>query len=136
MLPRRAAVVRTTTKTVLALCLFLAATSGTFVASNASAATPPFLTNYQLYDRSEDIRSLQQLLNAQGFIVAQSGPGSVGNETSIFGLHTYRTLVDFQSAYGLPVTGYFGPLTRAFINSTYSTLSVSCLLYTSDAADE
>jgi lysophospholipase L1-like esterase len=127
MQTRRAAVARITTKTVIALCLFLAATSGTFVASssNASAAPHQFLKNYQLYDRSQDIRSLQQLLNAQGDIVAQSGPGSPGNETSIFGLHTLQALKNFQAAHGLPMTGYFGPLTRADINSGGATANSS-----------
>lgn len=116
---RRATIARLTTKTVLALCLFLAATAGAFVTSNSnvSAASPLFSKNHQLYDRSEDIRSLQKFLNTHGFVIGQSGPGSPGNETSIFGLLTYRTLKDFQSAHGLPTTGFFGPLTRAVINS-------------------
>ena len=115
---RRATIARITTKTVFALCLFLAA-AGAFVtgSANASAAPFDFLTNHQLYDRGEDIRSLQQFFNTNGFIIAQSGPGSPGNETSIFGLLTYRTLTEFQSAHGLPATGYFGPLTRGVINS-------------------
>src|SRR5665647_1822798 len=119
---RRVAVANTTTKSVLALCLFLAATAGTFVASstNVNAAPPPFLKNYQLYDRSDDIRSLQKFLNAQGYIVAQNGPGSPGNETFIFGLHTYQALKHFQLGRGLPPTGFFGPLTRAAINSAGS----------------
>jgi chitodextrinase len=127
MQTRRAAVARITTKTVLALCLFLAATSGTFVASstNASAAPHQFLKNYQLYDRSQDIRSLQKFLNTDGFVIAQSGPGSPGNETSIFGLHTLQALKKFQSAHGLPTTGYFGPLTRADINSGGATANSS-----------
>jgi len=32
-----------------------------------------------------------------------------------FGLKTYRALVTFQKANGLPATGFFGPLTRAAI---------------------
>jgi peptidoglycan hydrolase-like protein with peptidoglycan-binding domain len=124
---RRASVAHITTHNVFTFGLFLVVTAGIFFAngSNVNAAPTPFLTNYQLYDRSEDIRSLQQLLNTQGFIVAHSGPGSPGNETSIFGLHTYQTLIDFQLAHGLPTTGYFGPLTRAFLNSSSNVLSVS-----------
>ena len=123
MLPRRAAVVRTTTNAFFAFCIFLAASAGILFAhsSSVSAAPPPFLTNYQLNDRSEDIRSLQEVLNAQGFVVAQSGAGSIGNETPLFGLHTYGALIGFQSAHGLPSTGFFGPLTRAVSNLSYST---------------
>jgi peptidoglycan hydrolase-like protein with peptidoglycan-binding domain len=114
---RRATIARITTKILFAFCVFLAATACTFLIdrSTVSAAPPPFLTNYQLYDRSEDVRSLQAFFNTQGFVVAQSGPGSPGQETSIFGLHTYQALKNFQSAHGLPTTGFFGPLTRALI---------------------
>ena len=116
---RRATIARLTTKLVLALCLFLAVTAGTFVASSASAHAAPFdfLTNHQLYDRGADIRSLQEFFNTHGFLIAQSGPGSSGNETSFFGLATFQALKDFQAAHGLPSTGFFGPLTRAAINS-------------------
>jgi hypothetical protein len=100
MLPRRAAVVRTTTKAFFAFCIFLAGSAGILFtgSSSATAAPPPFLTNYQLNDRSEDIRSLQELLNKRSFVVAQSGPGSIGNETPLFGVHTYRALIELQSA--------------------------------------
>ena len=111
---RRATIARITTKTVLALCLFLAATAGAFVAGSSSANAAPFdfLTNHQLYDHGADIRSLQEFFNTHGFLVAQSGPGSPGNETSFFGLATFQALKAFQAAHGLPSTGYFGPLTR------------------------
>ena len=100
--------------------------SGTVVGRAATSAGPGLVNpgsssiylqqNRQLYDRGEDIRSLQKFLNLQGFIVAQRGPGSMGNETSIFGTHTYRAVVQFQSAHGLPATGFLGPLTRGTIN--------------------
>jgi hypothetical protein len=73
--------------------------------------------NRQLYDRGEDIRSLQTFFNTHGFIVAAVGPGSAGNETSVFGLNTYRTLIKYQKSKGLPQTGYLGPLTRAVLAS-------------------
>jgi len=60
--------------------------------------------NHQLYDRGEDIRSLQKFFNTHGLIVAQSGPGSPGNETSIFGTNTYRAVIKFQKSNGLPAT--------------------------------
>jgi hypothetical protein len=85
--------------------------------SVASAQSLPFLQNHQLYDRGEDIRSLQSFLNSHGFLVAQAGAGSVKHDTSIFGLKTYRTLTLFQASENLPATGFFGPLTRARIVS-------------------
>lgn len=72
--------------------------------------------NRKMNEKGEDIRSLQRFLNLNGFVVAQSGPGSIGIETSIFGIRTYRALVQFQSAHGLPATGFLGPLTRGTIN--------------------
>jgi peptidoglycan hydrolase-like protein with peptidoglycan-binding domain len=73
--------------------------------------------NRQLYDGGEDVRALQKFFNTHGLVVAQSGPGSPGNETSIFGTNTYRTLIKFQKSNSLPATSYLGPLTRALINS-------------------
>jgi hypothetical protein len=92
--------------------------------ANQASTTPAiqptglvFAKNLQLYDRSEDIRALQKFFNTHGFVIAQSGPGSPGNETSIFGKGTFKTLIKFQKANNLPATGYLGPLTRALINS-------------------
>jgi peptidoglycan hydrolase-like protein with peptidoglycan-binding domain len=76
------------------------------------------IKNYQLWDRSEDIRALQKFFNTHGFAIAQNGPGSPDNETSIFGVNTYRALIKFQNSRGLPQTGYLGPLTRAALGST------------------
>ncbi len=53
----------------------------------------------------EDVRLLQKFLNTNGFEVAGSGPGSVGNETSFFGERTLAALVAFQAAHTLPLTG-------------------------------
>ena len=89
------------------------------------AQTPTFNTNHQLNDTSADILALQQYLNTHGFVVASSGPGSLGNETSTFGTRTYQALVKFQKAHNLPTTGFFGPLTRASINSFASSGSSS-----------
>ena len=62
----------------------------------------------------EDVRNLQKLLNKHGFIVAASGVGSVGNETTYFGNATYRALTRFQQANAIsPAIGLFGPRTRA-----------------------
>lgn len=72
-------------------------------------------TNHQLWDQSPDIVALQQWLNNNGYPVAKTGPGSPKLETLTFGPLTYRALVGFQKAQGLPTTGFLGPLTRAKI---------------------
>jgi hypothetical protein len=85
-----------------------------------------FTVNRQLWDEGPDILALQQFLNTHGFEVAQSGPGSPGNETDFFGLLTYAALVKFQDAHAAEIltpvgltqgSGYFGPATRAFVNN-------------------
>ncbi len=64
-----------------------------------------------------DVKALQQYLNANGFPVAASGPGSPGNETMRFGGLTRAALAKWQTSVGLPGTGYFGPMTRAYLQS-------------------
>jgi hypothetical protein len=83
-----------------------------FAQATVSAATS-FPQNLQLRDTGSEVRLLQRFLNAQGFFIASSGPGSPGNETDYFGILTYQALVKFQKANKLPTTGFFGPLTRA-----------------------
>jgi hypothetical protein len=68
--------------------------------------------------RSESVRQLQIFLNNNGFTVANSGNGSPGNESNYFGPFTRTALAKFQLAVGIkPSNGYFGPITRSYINS-------------------
>jgi peptidoglycan hydrolase-like protein with peptidoglycan-binding domain len=67
-----------------------------------------------LGDQGEDIRCLQRYLNNSGFIVAPSGVGSRGNETSLFRGLTKEAVIRWQAANGIsPATGTFGPKSRA-----------------------
>ncbi len=68
--------------------------------------------------RSDDVRQLQIFLNSHNFPVASIGPGSPGYETRYFGPATRVALAKFQLVVGIkPSNGYFGPITRAYINS-------------------
>lgn len=78
-----------------------------------STTMSQFSKNLQLYDAGPDVLQLQQFLNSQGFMIAQTGPGSPSHETTFFGLKTYSALKLYQKAHQLPTTGFFGPLTRA-----------------------
>jgi Putative peptidoglycan binding domain len=96
------------------LAALTAAHSGGTPIPSGSALT--FSRDLQLRDTGADVTALQQYLNSRGFLVVRSGPGSPGNETTYFGVATYRALKKFQAAHGIRATGYFGPLTRASIN--------------------
>ena len=62
------------------------------------------------------VKLLQQFLNASGFILAKTGPGSPGHETKMFGALTRGALIKFQKAHNIkPAVGYFGPITRGVI---------------------
>lgn len=85
-----------------------------------------FTRNLQSGDRGEDVKKLQEYLNSRGFLIAESGPGSPGQESELFGKGTKAALIKFQETYadillkpyGLSAgTGIFGPATRAFVNS-------------------
>lgn len=76
-----------------------------------------FASDLKFGDVSEDVRQLQQFLNANGYTVAESGPGSSGNETSKFGPATKRAVAAYQAANSIPTTGYVGPKTRAAMNA-------------------
>lgn len=72
------------------------------------------LRDLKLGSRGEDVRSLQKVLNASGYFVAQKGAGSPGNETDTFGNLTKLALTKYQQANKIfPNSGYFGPLTQA-----------------------
>ncbi len=73
-----------------------------------------------------DVKMLQEFLNKKGFLVAESGDGSPGKETTNYGPSTVNALKKFQEAnfekilapQGLTKgTGIFGPTTRAFVNA-------------------
>lgn len=86
---------------------------------NALTSTTPkyiFTHNLSLNDKGEDVKNLQKLLNSLGFTISQSGAGSLGNETILFGSLTYKALMKFQKSVGLPATGFFGPMTREYVN--------------------
>lgn len=87
------------------------------VNANANAS---FKRNLALNATGDDVKALQIWLNAHGHAVASSGPGSLGNETKIFGGLTKSALAKFQAKVGItPALGNFGPLTRAHIQANY-----------------
>ncbi|MEK7612417.1 MAG: peptidoglycan-binding protein [Patescibacteria group bacterium] len=87
-----------------------------------------FTRSLRTGDTGNDVKVLQQCLNAQGFIIASSGTGSSGKETTFFGSLTAAALKELQNTHateilipvGIPAgggTGIFGASTRMYMNT-------------------
>ncbi len=73
-----------------------------------------FTATLELGSDSEEVRCLQKYLNASGFVIAESGPGSVGKETSMFRALTKEALIKWQQSHNItPATGVFGEKSKA-----------------------
>ena len=83
----------------------------------AHGSTYTFTRNLTLGSTGAEVKKLQQYLNLNGYPIALSGTGSPGFETSYFGPATLRALKKFQAAHNVTASGYFGPLTRALIQT-------------------
>lgn len=84
-----------------------------------------FTKNLRLGSYDLEVQHLQKYLNSYGFIVAQTGWGSVGKESAYFGVGTQRALIKFQEVYANEVlipaglirgTGIVGFYTRKKLN--------------------
>jgi hypothetical protein len=90
--------------------------------SSSSASCYTFTRNHQMGDKGGEVMWVQKFLNSHGAVVAASGAGSVGMETSSFGGLTKAAVAKFQAANGItPAAGYWGPVTRAKANSLCTT---------------
>ncbi len=78
--------------------------------------TPTFSRYLQLGQTGNDVKQLQIFLNSKGYTVSPAGPGSKGNETTMFGSLTKKALMKYQKDNKISATGYFGPITRKFVN--------------------
>jgi peptidoglycan hydrolase-like protein with peptidoglycan-binding domain len=88
----------------------------------ATANAIIFTRDLTLNSQGTDVYALQRFLNARGHTVSSTGAGSPGKETNVFGSLTRQALIRFQTSVGItPAIGYFGPLTRAFINKLGAT---------------
>jgi len=88
---------------------------------NSNAPSPNkniFTKDLFLSVNSADVKLLQHFLNNRGYLIADRGPGSKGNETTIFGFATRAALIRFQKDNNIsPALGYFGSKTRGLINN-------------------
>lgn len=65
-------------------------------ASSAPQESSMLSINLSMGMEHESVRTLQKMLNGAGFVIADSGPGSVGNETIRFGALTRAAVRKFQ----------------------------------------
>ncbi|HVV14930.1 MAG TPA: peptidoglycan-binding protein [Candidatus Paceibacterota bacterium] len=80
----------------------------------AGTASSGAVRDLELGMTGEDVRALQIVLNANGYPVAITGSGSLGNETTYFGPATKAAVIKFQTENAIrPAAGYVGPVTRA-----------------------
>ena len=63
------------------------------------------------------VKNIQMFLNRNDFILATTGPGSTGQETTFFGPLTQKATQKFQSTYGIPASGIIDTRTHILIDS-------------------
>ena len=82
----------------------------------ASTASFTFTKNLKKGMDDGDVAQLEMYLDSHGFPVAPSGWGLLAQPSTVFGSKTVAALKRFQKSINLPATGYFGPMTRAYVN--------------------
>jgi len=76
-----------------------------------------FSRNLIVGSTGNDVKCLQQILNATGFTVATTGAGSPGSETTYFGNLTLTAVKAYQVSKGYTAANQVGPLTRQALNA-------------------
>ena len=92
--------------------IFVGALAAVAIFASAASAAYTHTGLLKMGMTSSQVMSLQQALNANGFVVATTGAGSPGMESMYFGAKTKAAVMAFQSAKGLtPVDGVVGNIT-------------------------
>ncbi len=92
--------------------IFVGALAAVAIFASAASAAYTHTGLLKMGMTSSQVMSLQQALNANGFLVSTTGAGSPGMESMYFGAKTKAAVMAYQSAKGLtPVDGIVGNIT-------------------------
>jgi hypothetical protein len=83
--------------------------------SSAPVSIPTLTRTLKLGMSGPDVKALQQYLNTKGFTISTTGPGSPGQETTLFGPKTKAAVIKFQLANKLKGDGVVGAMTRIWL---------------------
>ena len=75
-----------------------------------------FTKTLKLKSKNSEVKQLQIFLNSHNYVLAKTGAGSLGHETTYFGKITLKAVKAFQKANKLVPDGIVGKLTRAKLN--------------------
>ena len=84
---------------------------------------------YRKGDASEDVRSIQKLLNQTNCPVAKTGVGSKGKETAYFGVLTETAVRCYQTEKNLEITGTVTPELYALLIEDYTAILTAFVIY-------
>lgn len=87
-----------------------------------------FTRTLQFGSQGEDVRALQRFLNCAGFRLAESGPGSPGQETTYFLERTRISLIAFQERYSSEILAPIGAQSGTGIFAGYSRAKAHSLM--------
>jgi hypothetical protein len=93
--------------------------------SSTMTTCTTFTQNLTVGSKGSQVMAVQQFLNKHGTLVSATGAGSPGNETSTFGPATKSAVMRFQQKNSIsPISGYWGPISRASANSMCTSTTV------------
>lgn len=98
------------------------AVAGFASSAEAAPAKCSFDVNLEVGSTGESVRCLQKFLNENGYKISETGVGSPGNETDLYGGLTKEAVKRWQAAHGITSTGTFGPISQVEYLKSYAAL--------------